>query len=232
MDLNEIGRMAVGKVLESGVIEKKIEEAIGKTLTELIENNFSSYSDFGKNLKEKLKKSFNADMDRVSIPEYHTKMLTYITTEIELNMKNNFNDTMKERIQKFFKPLEKDEYKISEIVELYKDNIDFDFKNDCDVIDKDYEITAFVDRSQNVEYYYYLYLDSKPNTSRYQCEYQIGFSEDCLFTVSHNDGELLKIKHTILDGFERLLFNLFSCKTKIINDSKAIDNIIYSSYGD
>jgi len=234
MDIEKVLQDEFKKIVESGFIEEKISESLKKTMSSVIAETLNGYgSDFKKAIEEKLKNSFNTDLRKLSIPEYHTKILSIVQDEIDLSLKNEVETSLKQKVKEFFKPIEDRQYSVSEIVEMYKDSMRSEFMNDCDYIDEDHEITAFTehDRIGTMDEYYELYLDKEPNKKRYDCEYHIRINETGIWHISVDSVELIKTKHSILDPFERFLFQAYSQKVIIKNDSENIDNWI-NSYRD
>lgn len=228
MDLEKVIHEEVKKVIESGVIEEKIQEVLADTINSAIKSAMGSWSDFGTALKEKLSKSFALQIDKISIPEYGSKIVSYVTDELDLQLKNNTEKILQERIKKFFKPLEKDEYTVSEIVEEFKERVKCSIADDYDQIPEGHEITAFIEKDSRD--YFNLYLDTEPNKSRYECEYMVRMDADGIWHIRRENSELHKMRTEILNTFERYLFKMFSQKVKIINDEDRIDNYIPASY--
>lgn len=232
MDLEKIIHKELHEIIESGIIEKKIKEVLTESIENTIESAMRSYSDFGKALEKKFSEAFNADLKSITIPEYGSKMLSYITDELDNHLKNETEKVLKERINEFFKPLEKNEYTVSEIVEMYKDSIEHNYTDDYDNIPESHEFTAFIDKSSTInDTYFDLMLDPEPDQSRYNCEYKIRIEEKKgIWHIDAGGHDLHKTKTQILDRFERALFMMFSQKIKIINDEDNINNYIASSF--
>lgn len=229
MDLKKVINKQTEILIESGHIEEKIQSELKKLMDKIIESSFREYSDFGKFLKEKCSKAFNADLSKITVPEQHTKMLAYIMEELEQNMQLHLSEAMKKNIESFFKPLEKNEYKISEIVEMYKDSIMYKFTDDHDMVTESHRITVIVEKAYG-EGYYDLYLDPEENKSKYQCDVCLRFNKDGIWHIEKDGATLHETKHAILGPFEKTLFQMFSTKVKIINDEDYIDNLIPDSY--
>ena len=233
MDLEKIIQQKLEKIIDSGIVEKKIEEVLIETIDSAIKSSFSKYSEFERALSKKISKSFEIDLDNISIPEYGSVMLGYITDEIETHLKYETSVLLKERINNFFTPISKKEYTVSEIVELYKNNIEYLFTDDYDQIPESHEITAFVEQD-NCNNYFELYLSSEPNVSKYDCEFHIRMNtnEGIWHITTNSHGRNFKLHKTrthFLNSFEKLIFKLYSQKIKIINDSENIDKYIASS---
>lgn len=226
MDLKDVIEKQLKEIIESGVIENKIKETLTKSIESIIVDSLKDWSDFGKGLKEKLSKSFNLDLSRLTIPEYGSMMLSYIKDEIDLHMKNETNKTLKKSISNFFKPLEKDEYNLSDIVDGFKEMVKNENMNSQDILEESIEITCIVkgDGSAYVD----LYLDEGENKEKYQCDWHIRINENGIWHIQTPYGELHKTRNTILSPFERLLFQMYSQKIKINNDSDKIETYISS----
>lgn len=230
MDIEKIVQKELKKIIENGVIEAEIQKVLTESMKDIIETSMGKWSEFGKALKEKISESLAFDVKDISIPEYSSKILAYITDEMDLQLKNKTEKILKDRIKEFFKPLEKDEYTVTDIVEAYKDNIKWSYTDEYDNVRESHEFTAFVDKSSNKDEYFDLYLDETAGKSRYQCDYMIRCNSEGIWHIRRGYEELHKVKTEILNTFERYLFMMFSQKVKITDDSDRIDNWIASDF--
>ena len=230
MDIEKIMHEEIKKVVESGIIEEKIQSILTNSIESIIDSAVGRWSDFGKALTEKLSKSLAFDVSDISIPEYSSKILTYVTNEVDLQLKNNTEKILKERIQEFFKPLEKDEYAVTEIVEAYKDDLKWSLVDDYDNVPEDHEFTAFVEKSSHDNEYFDLYLDREAGKSRYRCAIMIRCNSEGIWHIRKDGDELHRARTEVLNKFERYLFMMFSQKVKIIDDGEKVDNWIRSDF--
>ena len=234
MNLEKTVEQELKKIVDSGDLEKLIQENIKETIAKITRQSLSSYSAFGKDLEEKISKSFCLDLSRITIQEYNTMMLSYITDEIDFYMKSEMKNIIAERIKKFFQPLEKKEYNISEIVEEFKDYAKQKKAIELgeDYLREGFDITCHVLTDHSVGYddnYIDLYLDIKADKRKYACEWGIRMKKnEGFWHIDTPDGELHKARNKIMGGFEKLLFQMYSQRVNIICDKSDYDTYVYS----
>lgn len=206
------------EIVSSGFIEEQIKKALEKTVAESIEESLRSWSDFGKELKSKISEAVKIEKLELKLPEYNQLVCNWIIEMINDQLIADSRKQIEENIKKFFKPLEKDEYKISEIIEEFKKTI----------IDKDEycegEITFIADKeSLNCKGYFDFYFDEEPNKGKYSCDYSFGINERGLWCMNIKGANVEKMKSPNLYNFDSFMFQLFASKVKIINDSDQVE---------
>lgn len=72
----------VETIINSGEIEKKIEEALNQSITTAITRQMESYGNFTKQLNDFLDESFKLDTSKVEIPEFTTVMSQVVNNQI------------------------------------------------------------------------------------------------------------------------------------------------------
>ena len=228
MDIEKIVNEKFSEIVSSGKIEKMILDVLEKSIKSIIDECLRAYGDFGDVIKKKIKESLKiGDMD-LDFPSYNQLVCNWITEIVNKQIITTGKEQIQENIKKFFVPLEKSEYKISEIVEKFKKNI---FKkNIFDESDGEQEITFIEQRSDYG--YVHFYLGEKKKKEKYQCEIKIDIDKDGYIYNARIDGiDADKIKLKPLYGFDSFIFQLFAAKIKIINDSEYVD-ITYCPYED
>jgi len=223
MDIEKIVNEKFSEIVSSGKIEKMILDVLEKSIKSIIDECLRAYGDFGDVIKKKIKESLKiGDMD-LDFPSYNQLVCNWITEIVNKQIITTGKEQIQENIKKFFVPLEKSEYKISEIVEKFKKNI-------FDESDGEQEITFIEQRSDYG--YVHFYLGEKEKEEKYQCEIQIDIDKDGYIYNARIDGiDADKIKLKPLYGFDSFIFQLFAAKIKIINDNENVD-ITYCPYED
>jgi lysyl-tRNA synthetase class II len=123
MNINEMIIESVNKIESEGLIQKMLDEQIKQTLSKAVSNLFGNYSDFSKDLENQLKGTLKVDLSRISL-ECHTQfILNKIEENINQYYKNDATAKVQERIKKIFKPIEKTEWKLSEIMEKFEETV-------------------------------------------------------------------------------------------------------------
>jgi len=209
MEIEKIIQQQFGEIVESGFVEMKIRENLEKTIASIINDCLKSYSDFGKEVKEKVKQSLSIGNMDLKLPEYNQLVCNWITEMINTTLISTGKKQIEENIKKFFKPLEKSEYKISEIIEKFIDDLD---ESDCE------DITFIRNKSDTVDGYIHYYFDKNSNIAQYSCDYQIWINKDGVWNVIIASEKASEMKTAVLYGFDSFLFQLYVCKVKIIDD--------------
>lgn len=209
MEIEKIIQQQFGEIVESGFVEMKIRENLEKTIASIINDCLKSYSDFGKEVKEKVKQSLSIGNMDLKLPEYNQLVCNWITEMINTTLISTGKKQIEENIKKFFKPLEKSEYKISEIIEKFIDDLD---ESDCE------DITFIRNKSDTVDGYIHYYFDKNSNIAQYSCDYQIWINKDGVWNVIIASEKASEMKTAVLYGFDSFLFQLYACKVKIIDD--------------
>jgi len=213
MQLEKTVEEKLNKIIKDGFVESIIEEKLKETIKATIDDCLRSYSDFGKELKTKITQSLSLGDMKLDLPSYNQLILTWITEIINNTIISVGKQQIEENLKKFFKPLEKSVYKISEIIEKFTDGFDSD--GECG------EITFIVD-DDNEDYIYY-HFDAESDKRMYECEYTIGTHNNKIFTVTIKGTHSDNIKTPVFYGFDSFIFHLYAAQIKIINDSENIE---------
>ena len=210
LEIDKIVNQKVESMINSGAISKIIEDKIESTITEAIDNELRSYSDFGKNLKTYINKSLQVDFERLGFEGYHENLLRVIGKVYANSMESVHLDKVKKLTEEMLaNPPEI--VKFSELVEAVKEKAieharensedyhhGYDGNITCEITDRD-------DR-----FFTYINLDPEEGKSSYDCAFRIGISKtgekDEIFSVRiKGDGSSdLFVQNTY--GLERLLF--------------------------
>jgi len=225
MEIEKIVEKKFSEIIESGFIEEKIKKTLEKTISELIEESLKSWSDFGKGIKSSIEEALKIEKLDLELPEYNQLVSNWIIEMVNNTIITDSKKQIEENIKKFFKPLEKDEYKISEIIEEFKKTI---------MEDEDYcegEITFIEGENLTLSCpsYIYFYFDEEPNKSKYSCDYSFGINEKGLWRMSIKGTDCDKMKHPTLFNFDSFMFQLYASKVKIINDAGEVETCYSNS---
>lgn len=141
MDLNLIVNNTMADLQKEGYVEKIIKKQLKKTIQDIIEDSFRSWSDFGKELKQQVQDQMQFNLDRLDIPSYNHVILNIIKSELERSVHEDGAKQIQESIQKIL-GTSKEEYKLSELItEIVKQDCELN-ELDCE----DYkEITVIIE---------------------------------------------------------------------------------------
>lgn len=219
MEIEKIVKEQFKEIVKSGFVEEKIKETLKTTIKSIISDCLRNYSDFGKEVKEKIKQSLSIGNMDLELPEYNQLVCNWIIEIVNNTIISTSKEEIEKNIKKFFKPLEKSEYKISEIIK--------EFMSDDGYSEPPDDITFIREESRNCEGYIDYYFDEDSNASKYSCKYRIGINKDGLWKLSISDTEANKMKTANLYGFDSFLFQLYASKIKIIDDYEDVETSRY-----
>ncbi|RSK89546.1 hypothetical protein EJF22_23225 [Pandoraea apista] len=103
-ELQNVVSTAFANIVASGAIEKAIEERLQRTITEAIDSELRSYSDFGKIIEERIKQSLQVNFDSAAIPGYNDLILKIIAQQLNANMGSALTANLQERMAELLAP--------------------------------------------------------------------------------------------------------------------------------
>jgi hypothetical protein len=215
VDLEQVVQQQMKSIVASGKIEKLIGETLEKTIKSIIDDSLRQYSPFGKDLQKKLDASFR--LGDCSIPEYNAVMCGWITETLNRHINNEaLKNQVLPQIEELFKPYDKKEIKVSEIVEKFKESV---------VLPENKNRVYFeLTRSTHGDGWFDLYLDEdESKKSKYDCAYQIRCKKDGIWHVAIEGVSVTDMRYPHFVGFDKFIFQLMTCKVVVINDEDKVD---------
>jgi len=223
MDLNKIIQDTLVKFKEEQVLERIVRNQLEKTLKNVVEETLQSWSDFGESLKKHIKEELKVNLESLTLPEYNTLVMTWIKDIIHNNLLDVARNQIESNLNKFLAPITKKEWKLSEIVEKFKEYIcgseseeerygtSFTFhceKSDLESIDL-----------------WHVYLDEEEDVKQYNCKHNITICNGKISSVRSDKGDITKSKYKEFYGFDAFLFQLYSTTDYKITemDEDAVD---------
>ena len=229
MDINNLIKETIKNMDLETIIKDKTEKVIKETIEETISSNFRSYSDFGKELKEKMTKELRINLDEIKFNEYNQVIIDLLKQTLKENSENNLY--LKDKVELLIKELTqteiKHEYKLSEIVELYKQEFNEDAQED--------EIEEMYLKVENdSRFWTRIYLNKKEVSFDYEAEVQFSINNETAKIEHLNlEGDIIKGKSIYKNrifGVDKLLYQIYLVGAKIIIDEKNCD--LYYEYED
>ena len=218
MEIEKIMLDALNKIKSAGLIEKAIQDQIEKTIKEIISDLFRSYSDFGKDLKEKLSESIKLNVGNIDLPRYNVMIENAIKEQTTLLMNSEHKKLIDERLKDVLKIEEKSVVKLSEIVsQIIEEETDRAHENG-------WESGSFhAEGHNNGKGLTFVRIDPEPGKEKYRCEIDICIHNDTGFIHSAEVGEYKSKNFSnkflgTFHGAELLIFRLYSQGVKIIVD--------------
>lgn len=231
LDIQQIVLNKVKQMEAEGVIQEVIEKKIESVIKETFSDTFSSYSDFGRGIKEKVRKELKIDLDNIKLQEYNDLLTQQIievvekivTTDSKEHIFNTINDMMSVDVPSTLT--------LTELINKFKNSLDLDdinLENEeaLELIDDDEDVNITV-HIEGDDMFRYLYLDPSPNISKYKCKYMINLYKNKINRIEIDNKVIDANKYMSgIYGFNKTLYKLFVIGAEITLDK----GVLRSSY--
>lgn len=219
MDFEKLVNDEVKKLFSSGKIELMIEKKLEETVKSIVTNCLEGYSDFGKALKEKVVEGLDLKNLKIDLPSYGKTMCNIAQDLVEKTMLAETKEKIEENMKKIFNPLEKKEWKLSEIVKKFIEDIRIDGDEG--------EVTLIVEEKEDGAFKR-IYLDEDEHKDKYECAYEIALHKGRVFHSKIKDVYVKNMKVVPFFDFDLFLFQLNACEAIIEID----ENNCETSWGE
>jgi hypothetical protein len=119
LDIQSIIESKIEEQIQSGAIEKMVETQLTKMMSGVIENALSSYEDIADSVKKIMKEKLEINLDALQLSSYSTMMVRVIE-ESAVGILEVHKQKMKDTISSILAVPEKQNWKLSEIVNKYR----------------------------------------------------------------------------------------------------------------
>lgn len=209
---------AVDRVLASSLVEKTLEESIGKCVESALKSMTGQYSEFGKALQQQLATALNCGTD-LGLPSYGHTLLQIVQRQVNETLNGHLYANVQKTLEKLLETPPAT-IKLTELVERFiEDNADSHSRDGSD------RITLLVDHSDVVDGYRSVCLDPREGREKYRCAIRLNTDKQGhVYSLQIDEA---KIEEKLFVGnlrhFEKFLFQLFVCKVPIEFDADAAD---------
>lgn len=94
-------------MVESGKVQELIDNQLNKTMTDVLSDSLRIYSDFGKQVKEKLDASLNDAIGKVSFPEYSKFVTEQVVAATGEKLNAAATESLQEQLKDILEPVAK-----------------------------------------------------------------------------------------------------------------------------
>ena len=223
MDIKELIKNSIQNMDIETIITEKTQEVVKSTLESIIKDCFNTWSDFGKELKNKVSAELKINLEEIKLDEYNQIIISLL----EQSLKENSTDNLyfKEKIDKLIKEIAetdvKPEYKLSEIIDLYKSEYDDEAQENR------YEEMYLKVEENSLSDLIWIFIHKCEIDNEYGSHIQFGYNARINKIVSLNiDSKIISdrsIYRNRLYGTDKLLYQMFLLGSKIIIDEKDCD---------
>lgn len=214
MDLNKMVNDALGQMKEEKFVEGVVRKRLEKTITEIVDDVFREYSDFGKKLKGCIEENLNINFKSLGLEGYNGLVLAAVKEQLDKVITVQGIEKIKDTMDEMLKEV-KQEYILSEIIEKLKGE---SLKEEYE-FDYDEKVELKIENGSSG--YKRIYLDEEEKSYNHDCDYQIAIDNEGKPYSIKLKGDEINTKKIMggLYGLEELLFKIYASGAKIILDN-------------
>jgi hypothetical protein len=214
MDIQVIVQEQLNKIIADGKLEEIIRTKIEKTMDDVVGDLVRSYSDFGKSLKDEISKAFKIDFDTISAVDYNHIVVSIVKEQLDKRLIESVSDPISNEIEEYFGQLEKKEWKLSEIIDKFKQDVVED-KHEGGEISLHVQVSNYGST--------HIAFDKEEGKNSYDCEYRMSIDTKTCIPYSFDAGTYnihrgdLRVQ-SMHGSFDKFFFRLYAQKVAIIVD--------------
>ena len=222
-DIQAAVAAATTKLISSGAIEQEIEKALAKTVTQVINDQLTSYSTFGKELREHVEKSMAVNFEKLTLPSYGQSILALVSNLVQNKAEESIALSVKKELESLLANPER-EIKLSELIDRFKQQHKDDY-------DRGERISVFfrrdLDTGTSSIKFPMLHLSPRENQSTRDLHnwpirlhlFQKGNTAEIIgIQVDQRDASKDPMFALGCDRFEQSLYSMFASKTVLVMD--------------
>ena len=122
MVLEDIVKEKLQLIMDNGTMEKLIEDQVTATCKSIVTDLFRDYSEFGKSLKKTLTEKMEVSLESIALPTY-THTVCQIIEESMVGILEDQKQKVLSTVKALLQVPEKKEWKLSEIVNKYRESL-------------------------------------------------------------------------------------------------------------
>ena len=115
IDLNKIVNDSLVEIKKEGFVEQVVKNRLEKTITEIVDDVFREWSDFGKNLKTYIEDNLNINLKNLGIEGYNKLVSLAVKEQLDKIITVQGIEKIKETTEEMLIDT-KDTYNLSEII--------------------------------------------------------------------------------------------------------------------
>jgi len=209
MDIEQTVSETMTELVDSGFVKNTIKAQLEKAIKEVVGDVMRSYGDFGKALEARMKEALGVDFKSIELPNYNQLVANWVREIVDTTLVAEGKKQIEANLAVFFKPLEKTEWRFSEIIEKFKQGLYEDGESG--------DITLHHSEGHGDSYVDF-YFDAEEGCKKYNCDYTLRVNEGGVWAAKIKGSEADRMKTPCLFGFDSFIFQLFAMKAKVIDD--------------
>lgn len=218
-DLEDTVATALRELVTSGALTDAVKKQVGKTMADVVQQCLSSFSPFGKQLKETVATALSIDPKALGLNGYNQTVLAIIRERLDHAIETVGREKLAADLEKMLGTDALREMPLSVFIQEFKKDArsHYSAHGRCTII---LETPEYQMR--------WLYLDRNEAKTKYQCEFQLLIGDDgvvhCCTMAGHDPKKSVFLGS--LNGFSRRLFQIYAAGTRLVVDAEDFDTTI------
>ncbi len=218
---------AVQNALQPAKVRDQINELVDGLVSNALRNTLRAYGDLAKDVERQIAESLPIGTKIDDLCNFSDLVRKGIATRINQLNDQRINDAIMPMVDNLLEPAPA-EIKLSELVASAIDKFSDDYKRD----EFGSQPTIIVEKSHGVggdSEFYRIYIDPHEAKSKYSCAYHLSTYNGEVYSIKADGSESTEKSLFIgpFYGFDRLLVNLYTCKSKVIVDKTDFSDVYY-----
>lgn len=123
MDLQAKINEKFAELLDEGYVDKIVKETLQGTVKFIVQGSLRDWSDFAKQLEKHIGEGMAVNLKRLSLDHYNDIVLRIVQQELDGTVLESAQTAIRKRVQAVLGTLEKQQWKLSEIVAKFKESV-------------------------------------------------------------------------------------------------------------
>lgn len=213
MDLVKLITDKVTEIESSGKLEEIVEKHTLECINDVVKDSFNYNGEAKKSIAEALKDKLKIDPDNLNLSRYQKIVTGIVEQHVNDTVVKNLGDEIRTAVDKITQVVEKKEWKLSEIIGKFIEEIDKSYDGEMD--DQYGTCTLVVDEDRS---FAHIYFDMEEGKEKYQCKNSIALHEGKIFHVKLDDEIYSPFVIHSMDNFESFIFKLYCNNVVVVID--------------
>lgn len=213
MDLVKLITQKVEEVESSGKLEEIVEKHVLSCLEDVVRDSFQWSGSAKKSIEEALKDKLNINPENLNLSRYQKIVTSIVEEHVNNTIVKNLGDEIRTAVDKITEPIEKKEWKLSEIIDEFTESIDKSY--DGDMEDQYGECTLIAETSRS---FTRIYFDMGTDVDKYRCKNKIHVHEGKIFHAELDGKIFSPFSIYSMDNFESFIFKLYCNNVQLVID--------------
>lgn len=213
MDLVKLIADKVKEVEASGKLEEIIENNVLECLKSIVSDSFRWNGEAKKSIEEALKGKLGVELENVKIPQYQKLVGDILSDTLNKTVVSDLEVVIKEAVNNITEVLEKKQWKLSEIISMFTDNIDRSY--DGEMEDQYGECTLHVKKDGD---FVHVKFDKESDREYFRCDNSLFIYKNKLSSATIEEKPFTPFGVRTMNNFEMFMFKLYCSNVDIILD--------------